>query len=89
MREDVEFNADGVTLRGWFYTPDGAGGSVPTIVMAHAMVEHMKKNGVKTVGFLGYTDAYGESWLKDFTAVAMSTPGWRAASASSSLGAVS
>ena len=41
-----------------------------TVVMAHAMVEHMKKNGVKTVGFLGYTDAYGESWLKDFSAVA-------------------
>ena len=39
-------------------------------VMAHAMVEHMKKGGVKTVGFLGYTDAYGESWLKDFTAKA-------------------
>ncbi|MFO1337759.1 MAG: ABC transporter substrate-binding protein [Burkholderiaceae bacterium] len=35
-------------------------------VMAHAMIEHMKKQGVKTVGFLGYTDAYGESWLKDF-----------------------
>jgi branched-chain amino acid transport system substrate-binding protein len=33
-------------------------------VMAHAMVEHMKKHGVKTVGFLGYTDAYGELWLK-------------------------
>jgi branched-chain amino acid transport system substrate-binding protein len=41
-----------------------------TTVMAHAMVDHMKKNGVKTVGFLGYTDAYGESWLKDFTTVA-------------------
>jgi len=41
-----------------------------TAVMAHAMVEHMKKNGVKSVGFIGYTDAYGESWLKDFTAVA-------------------
>ncbi|MEO8058391.1 MAG: ABC transporter substrate-binding protein [Burkholderiales bacterium] len=41
-----------------------------TAVMAHAMVEHMKKNGVKTVGFIGYTDAYGESWLKDFSAVA-------------------
>ena len=41
-----------------------------TVVMAHAMVEHMKKQGVKTVGFLGYTDAYGESWLKDFTAIA-------------------
>jgi hypothetical protein len=23
--------------------------------------------GVKTVGFLGYTDAYGELWLKEFT----------------------
>jgi len=41
-----------------------------TAVMAYAMVEHMKKQGVKTVGFIGYTDAYGESWLKDFTAVA-------------------
>jgi branched-chain amino acid transport system substrate-binding protein len=39
-------------------------------VMAHAMVEHMKKQGVKTVGFLGYTDAYGEAWLKDFTPIA-------------------
>jgi branched-chain amino acid transport system substrate-binding protein len=37
-------------------------------VMAHAMVAHMKKLGVKTVGFLGYTDAYGEQWLKAFTA---------------------
>lgn len=36
-------------------------------VMAHAMIGLMKKQGVKTVGFLGYTDAYGESWLKDFT----------------------
>ncbi|NML46276.1 ABC transporter substrate-binding protein [Ramlibacter sp. G-1-2-2] len=33
-------------------------------VMAHAMFQHMKKQGVKTVGFLGYTDAYGELWLK-------------------------
>jgi branched-chain amino acid transport system substrate-binding protein len=37
-------------------------------VMAFAMIEHMKKQGVKTVGFLGYTDAYGESWLNDFNA---------------------
>jgi branched-chain amino acid transport system substrate-binding protein len=34
------------------------------------MVGLMKKQGIKTVGFLGYTDAYGESWLKDFTAEA-------------------
>jgi branched-chain amino acid transport system substrate-binding protein len=46
---------------GWlFRLPQG------NAVMAFAMIEHMKKQGVKTVGFLGYTDAYGESWLKDF-----------------------
>ena len=37
-------------------------------VMAHAMVGLMKKQGVKTIGFLGYTDAYGEQWLKAITA---------------------
>lgn len=36
-------------------------------VMGHAMVEHMKKQGIKTLGFLGYTDAYGEQWLKEIT----------------------
>jgi branched-chain amino acid transport system substrate-binding protein len=46
---------------GWmFRLPQG------NAVMAYAMIEHMKKHGVKTVGFIGYTDAYGESWLKDF-----------------------
>ncbi|MDB5900387.1 MAG: amino acid/amide transporter substrate-binding protein family [Ramlibacter sp.] len=39
-------------------------------VMSHAIVDHMKKQGVKTVGFLGYTDAYGEGWLTDFTPLA-------------------
>jgi branched-chain amino acid transport system substrate-binding protein len=39
-------------------------------VMSHAVIEHMKKQGVKTIGFLGYTDAYGEGWLKDFTPLA-------------------
>ena len=38
--------------------------------MAVAVVGHMKKMDVKTVGFLGYTDAYGEGWLKDSTAEA-------------------
>ena len=36
-------------------------------VMGHAVVEHMKKQGVKTIGFLGYTDAYGEQWLKEIS----------------------
>ena len=39
-------------------------------VMSHPMVAHMAKQGVKTVGFLGYTDAYGEQWLKEFTPIA-------------------
>lgn len=39
-------------------------------VMSHAVIGLMKKQGVKTVGFLGYTDVYGEGWLKDFTAEA-------------------
>lgn len=39
-------------------------------VMSLPVVAHMKKLGVKTVGFLGYSDTYGESWLKEFTAAA-------------------
>jgi len=35
MRQDIEFDAEGVTLRGWLYLPDGATGPAPTIVMAH------------------------------------------------------
>ena len=34
-------------------------------VMANAIVDHMVKSGVKTAGFIGYTDAYGESWLQE------------------------
>jgi branched-chain amino acid transport system substrate-binding protein len=39
-------------------------------VMSHAVVEHMSRQGIKTVGFLGYSDAYGEGWLKDFGPIA-------------------
>lgn len=39
-------------------------------VMAYAVVQHMKSQKVKTIGFLGYTDAYGELWLKALTAEA-------------------
>ncbi|HXV93779.1 MAG TPA: alpha/beta hydrolase [Pseudonocardia sp.] len=34
-RRDVEFNAEGVVLRGWFYPAEGASGPAPTVVMAH------------------------------------------------------
>lgn len=33
-------------------------------VMGHAVIEHMKKQGIKTVGFLGYADVYGQQWLE-------------------------
>lgn len=39
-------------------------------VMAEAMLAHMQRQGVRTLGFLGYTDAYGEAWLKAIQAQA-------------------
>lgn len=39
-------------------------------VMGRAIIEHMKKQGIKSVGFLGYSDAYGETWLNDFKPLA-------------------
>lgn len=41
-----------------------------TPLMASALVEHMKKSGIKTYAYLGYSDAYGETWLKSFDALA-------------------
>jgi len=35
MRHDVEFDAEGVTLRGWFYEAEGASEPAPCVVMAH------------------------------------------------------
>ena len=32
-------------------------------LMADAIAVHMKANGVKTIGYIGFNDAYGESWL--------------------------
>lgn len=37
-------------------------------LIADALIAHMKKNGVRTIGFIGYNDPYGESWLKEITA---------------------
>jgi fermentation-respiration switch protein FrsA (DUF1100 family) len=35
VRQEIEFDAEGVQLRGWLYLPDGAAGPVPAVVMAH------------------------------------------------------
>lgn len=34
-RQDIEFDAEGVTLRGWFYTPDSASGPAATVILSH------------------------------------------------------
>lgn len=34
-RQDIEFDAEGVTIRGWLYRGEGASGRAPTVVMAH------------------------------------------------------
>ena len=51
-RRDIEFDAEGVTLRGWFYPAEGASGAAPTIVMAHGF------SAVKEM----YLDAYAEAF---------------------------
>jgi branched-chain amino acid transport system substrate-binding protein len=34
-------------------------------LMADAIVGHMKAHGVKTLGYIGFSDAYGEGWLAE------------------------
>src|ERR671933_260706 len=57
MREDIEFNADGVTLRGWFYLPDGADSEVPCIVMAHGF------SAIKEMHLDDYADVFCDAGL--------------------------
>ncbi len=40
------------------------------VQMATAIVEHMTNNGVQTVGFIGFSDAYGEGWYQEFSKIA-------------------
>ena len=35
-------------------------------LIAEALIKHMTKNGVKTIGFIGFNDPYGENWYKVF-----------------------
>ena len=34
-------------------------------LMADAIAAHMKAHGVKTIGYIGFNDAYGESWFAE------------------------
>jgi branched-chain amino acid transport system substrate-binding protein len=39
-------------------------------LIAAALIRHMQKSGVKSVGFIGFNDPYGENWLKVFGGLA-------------------
>jgi branched-chain amino acid transport system substrate-binding protein len=40
------------------------------IMMSLAIATHMAAAGVKTVGFIGFSDAYGEGWFREFSKIA-------------------
>ncbi|MBU4610902.1 ABC transporter substrate-binding protein [Achromobacter sp. GG226] len=39
-------------------------------IIARALVDHMASTGIKTVGFIGLNDPYGENWFKVFSGMA-------------------
>ena len=39
-------------------------------VMAQALAQHMKTAGVKTLGFIGFADGYGEGWAREMAKAA-------------------
>jgi branched-chain amino acid transport system substrate-binding protein len=51
-------------------TPERAKWSVdmpqPVPIMGKVLYEHMKAHNVKTVGYIGYSDSYGDLWFNDF-----------------------
>jgi fermentation-respiration switch protein FrsA (DUF1100 family) len=57
MRRDIEFSAEGVTLRGWLYLPEGAAGPVPTVVMAHGL------SAVKEMYLDRYAEVFADAGL--------------------------
>src|SRR3954470_11459617 len=40
----------------------------PIPIMGKVLYEHMKAHGIKTVGYIGYSDSYGDLWFNDFKA---------------------
>jgi branched-chain amino acid transport system substrate-binding protein len=51
-------------------TPERAKWSVsmpqPIPIMGKVLYQHMKAHDVKTVGYIGYSDSYGDLWFNDF-----------------------
>ena len=40
------------------------------IMMSLAIADHMAQAGIRTVGFIGFSDAYGEGWYQEFAKAA-------------------
>jgi branched-chain amino acid transport system substrate-binding protein len=55
--------ADGEKLKWTFTMPQNFA------LMAEGLLEHMKAHNLKTLGFIGFADGYGETWLKSLDAV--------------------
>jgi branched-chain amino acid transport system substrate-binding protein len=53
-------------------TPERAKWSVvmpqPVPIMGKVLYEHMKAHNIKTVGYIGYSDSYGDLWFNDLKA---------------------
>jgi branched-chain amino acid transport system substrate-binding protein len=51
-------------------TPERAKWSVdmpqPVPIMGKVLYEHMKAHNIRTVGYIGYSDSYGDLWFNDF-----------------------
>ena len=43
----------------------------PIPIMGKVLYEHMKAHDIKTVGYIGYSDSYGDLWINDFKAQAV------------------
>jgi uncharacterized protein len=57
MRRDIEFKADGVTLKGWLYKPNKGKSPFPTVVMAHGF------SGVKEMTLDKYAEVFVDAGL--------------------------
>ncbi len=57
MREDIQFDANGTVLRGWFYTPKSSVGPHPTVILAHGF------SGLKEMGLDRYAEVFAAAGL--------------------------
>jgi branched-chain amino acid transport system substrate-binding protein len=59
-----------ISLAPFPITPERAKWSVsmpqPVPIMGKMLYEHMKAHNIKTVGYIGFSDSYGDLWFNDF-----------------------